>query len=118
MLTQNGTEVLNVDNTEGKKGRESGVAITATIIRSQTLVSIAVRGRWYSCHDIASAAVTVRNATAPMIVHCSRDYLGMYYHHSADHGRTTSNKYRQRRCRLLEAITKRDKTFRVVDDRA
>lgn len=111
-------ELKCLDNTEEKEGRESGVSITATIIRSQTLVSIAVRGRWYSCHDIASAAVTVRNATAPMIVHCSRDYLGMYYQHSADHGRTTSNKYRQRRCRLLEAITKRDKTFRVVDDRA
>lgn len=88
-------ELKCLDNTEEKEGRESGVSITATIIRSQTLVSIAVRGRWYSCHDIASAAVTVRNATAPMFVHRSRDYLGMYYHHSADHGRTTSNRYRQ-----------------------
>lgn len=88
-------ELKCLDNTEEKEGRESGVSITATIIRSQTLVSIAVRGRWYSCYDIASAAVTVRNATAPMFVHRSRDYLGMYYHHSADHGRTTSNRYRQ-----------------------
>lgn len=60
-------ELECLDNTEEKEGHESGVAITATIIRSQTLVSIAVRGRWYSCHDIASAAVTVRNATAPML---------------------------------------------------
>lgn len=89
-------ELECLDNTEEKEGHESGVAITATIIRSQTLVSIAVRGRWSSCHDIASAAVTVRNATASMIVHRSRDYLGMYKHHSADHGRTTSNRYRQR----------------------
>lgn len=64
-------ELKCLDNTEEKEGRESGVSITATIIRSQTLVSIAVRGRWYSCHDIASAAVTVRNATAPMFEVCT-----------------------------------------------